>query len=277
MVELPGRGETFVRDTGADSPGDGPPLLLLHGLGANADLNWHAAFGPLSRRHRVIALDHRGHGRGIRPTDGRFRLSDCADDAEALCEVLGLDHVVAVGYSMGGPVAQMLWHRHRERVAGLVLCATFPYVVDTQRRRRLARAVLPGFFGMLKVLPPAATEELRQRVRRERLDGHPWQAWLEAEGERNERALVIDAARALTAFSSRTWIDGVDVPTAVVVTLDDRLVPAERQRRLAAAIQGALVVEAHADHLDVSLRPERFTSSLLKAVDLVSHRVEAAR
>ena len=54
----------------------------------------------------------------------RFRLADCADDAAALLDVLGIDQAIVVGYSMGGPIAQLLWHRHPEKVAGLVLCAT---------------------------------------------------------------------------------------------------------------------------------------------------------
>ena len=51
-----------------------------------------------------MAIDHRGHGRGLR-TLQRFRLEDAADDAAALCELLGLKDVILVGYSMGGPIA----------------------------------------------------------------------------------------------------------------------------------------------------------------------------
>ena len=47
--------------------------MLLHGWSATADLNWHPSFGPLSRHFRVLAIDQRGHGRGLRP-DGPFRL-----------------------------------------------------------------------------------------------------------------------------------------------------------------------------------------------------------
>src|SRR5947207_6915959 len=85
-VELPGRGVTWIHE--APGPAGAPVLLLLHGLGATAVLNWHATFDALSRRYRVIALDHCGHGRGRRSC-GRFRLADCADDAAALMEVLG--------------------------------------------------------------------------------------------------------------------------------------------------------------------------------------------
>ncbi|MEO7556265.1 MAG: alpha/beta fold hydrolase, partial [Acidimicrobiales bacterium] len=121
LVELPGRGTTLVRQLEGPHP-SAPTVVLLHGLGVDADLNWFASYPALARRYNVVALDHRGHGRGVRTR--RFRLADCADDVAALCEVLGIERITPVGYSMGGPVAQLLWHRHRDLVQGMVLCAT---------------------------------------------------------------------------------------------------------------------------------------------------------
>ena len=120
-IELAGRGTTFARVI--DGPPGAPTVVLLHGWIASGGLNWFTAFGPLSQRYRVIAPDMRGHGRGIR-SRRRFRLADCADDVAALLEHLGAEPAIVVGYSMGGPIAQLLWRRHPDRVAGLVLCAT---------------------------------------------------------------------------------------------------------------------------------------------------------
>ena len=64
---------------------------------ATADLNWFTSFSALGRRFRVLAMDHRGHGRGIR-TSEVFRLRDCADDGIALADELGVDRVIPVGY-----------------------------------------------------------------------------------------------------------------------------------------------------------------------------------
>ncbi|HEY5695927.1 MAG TPA: alpha/beta fold hydrolase, partial [Acidimicrobiales bacterium] len=86
-------------------------------------MNWFPAYDALAEHCRVVALDHRGHGQGIR-TARRFRLADCADDAVALADVLGIDRFIPVGYSMGGLIAQLTWHRHPDRVGGLVLGAT---------------------------------------------------------------------------------------------------------------------------------------------------------
>ena len=53
----------FLRDSG----GDGPPVLLLHGWMFSADLNWYCTYDALEEAgYRVLAVDHRGHGRGIR-------------------------------------------------------------------------------------------------------------------------------------------------------------------------------------------------------------------
>ena len=76
-VHLPGRGDTFVRES--SGPVGAPTVVLLHGWTATADLNWHHSFETLARHYRVIAVDHRGHGRGLR-TDGAFSLTECADD-----------------------------------------------------------------------------------------------------------------------------------------------------------------------------------------------------
>ncbi len=88
-LELPGRGTTFHRDLPSRAGADAPVVLLLHGWTATADLNWYPAYDPLAADFRVLALDHRGHGRGIR-SGRRFRLADCADDAVALADVLGV-------------------------------------------------------------------------------------------------------------------------------------------------------------------------------------------
>src|SRR5947209_14730309 len=105
-VRLAGRGEFFLRDTG----GDGPAVMLLHGWMASGDLNWCGAYADLvAAGYRVLAIDHRGHGRGLRPIVP-FRLADCAADAAAVLRQLDLAPALAVGYSMGGAIAQLVAH-----------------------------------------------------------------------------------------------------------------------------------------------------------------------
>src|SRR5215468_5697635 len=112
-LNLPERGELFLRDTG----GDGQPVMLLHGWMVSADLNWSAAYQPLvDAGYRVLAIDHRGHGRGLR-TIAPFRLLDCAGDAVAAVRQLGLAPSIFVGYSMGGAIGQLVARDHRDAVS----------------------------------------------------------------------------------------------------------------------------------------------------------------
>jgi pimeloyl-ACP methyl ester carboxylesterase len=269
-VQLPGHGRAVVRDI--PGPEDAPVVMLLHGLGATAQLNWGRCFRPLAERFRVLALDHRGHGRGL-PT-ARFRLEECADDAAAAAEALGVRRFVAVGYSMGGPIASLTWRRHRDRVCGLVLCATARHFVP-RSVARLARFTLPAAAAAARLVPGVAHRrmvqrllvqiehpELRDRVRDELL-GH-------------EPATLIQAAEALTRFSSHDWIGEVDVPTAVVVTTRDELVPPVRQRKLAGSIPGAQVFEVRGDH-DACVASPDFPPALVAACLAVTSKAEGER
>ena len=103
-----------------------PPVVLLHGLSMTSDSCWHGTYAPLAAHHRVVAFDLRGHGSGL-PVEGHFSLEACADDVVAVATALGLDRFIAVGYSIGGLIAQTLWHRHRQALSGLVLGATAHY------------------------------------------------------------------------------------------------------------------------------------------------------
>ena len=265
-VHLPGRGRTFVREL-AGPPG-APAVVLLHGWTATASLNWGPSFRPLASRFRVVALDHRGHGRGVRAR-GDFRLEDCADDVAALLEALGIDRCIAVGYSMGGAVAQLVWRRHPGLVDGLVLCATSSTFHGTAREWVLSGMATGGSF--LAAIPPvrpvlvAAMAVARGwRVARcgvpaAEVAGHDWTA-------------IVEAGREICRFDSRPWLGELTVPTAVVATTADDLVPPRRQRDLAAAIPGASLRTVRGSHTVCTVAPERFVPALLDACAEVSSR-----
>jgi len=266
-MELPGRGTTFVRTM--DGPRGAPTVLLLHGWTATADLNWFACYHPLAEHYRVVALDHRGHGRGIR-TKKAFRLEDCADDAMAVCDVLGLDRVIPVGYSMGGPVAQLVWRRHRERVQGLVLCATAPYFL-TSREEKLGFLGLSGMAALARLTPLQARQWLTEQFYLQRKTDE-WEPWAIQEASLHDWRTVLEAGRAIGKFNSREWIDEIDVPTSVVITMRDRVVPVRRQVRLFEGIHKAEAFRVDGDHDSVAAHADRFVPTLLRAISSVVER-----
>jgi pimeloyl-ACP methyl ester carboxylesterase len=250
-------------------------LVLLHGLGASGGLNWLQSFGPLGRRYRVLAVDLRGHARGLR-SSRRFRLADCADDVAALLDVLEIDSAVMVGYSMGGPVAQLVWQRHPDRVAGLVLCATSNRFMAGRRERVVfvtAMSALAGtsrFSGMVTWLPVGVARRLGAGAPRPRPASV--QRWAQLEMRRHDWRMVAEAAHSIGSFNSTSWIGGVDVPAAVVLTARDEAVPAKDQRRLATLIPGATVHTVDDSHLACARAP--FTRVLVAACADVARRVK---
>jgi 3-oxoadipate enol-lactonase len=227
-------------------------VVLLHGWFASGGLNWYQAFRPLSAHFRVIAPDLRGHGRGLRGRR-RFRLSDCADDLAATLDEMEVDQAVMCGFSMGGPVAQLVWRRHRERVSGLVLSATASSFIPGLQQRM----IFAGMMGMA-----ASTTRIAQAVSwlpgpvrntlpvGFRSGGRPssMERWAAQEMRRHDLRMLMEAGGAISSFNSRRWLHEVAEPTAVLVTTKDRAIPPAEQLKLAIAIPHAQILRYDEGH-----------------------------
>jgi 3-oxoadipate enol-lactonase len=274
-IQLDGRGRTFVRDAAplTAEAAARPAVLLLHGWMATGALNWYPVFEPLQSRYRVLAPDLRGHGRGLR-TRRIFRLADCADDAAETIEALGAGPVIAVGYSMGGPVAQLFWQRHRDLCAGLVLAATSAGFVPGTRERivfasTMAAAIGTTRLGQAATRVPLFQDRISSALSRS-VGAGALPHWAAREFRRHDWRMVMEAGHSIATYHAR-WIGDVDVPTAVVVTTDDRAVAPHLQRKMAAEVPGAVVHEAADGHLACA-RPG-FPATLLRAIDDVESRL----
>jgi 3-oxoadipate enol-lactonase len=270
VVDVPGRGELFVRE--AEGPPGAPTVLLLHGWTASADLNWWRVYDSVARIAHVVAVDHRGHGRGIR-SEEPFSLEAAADDAVELLRVLGIRSVVACGYSMGGPVAMLLWRRHAHLVDGMVLQATALEWRASRRERLIWKSM--GFLEY--VLRLGAPRGVVDRALRDAIetspDLAPYRGWLKGELRRGDPTDTAHAGRALGDYDGRPFASAVDVPTAVVVTTRDRLVRPRKQRALARAIPGATVVELEGDHDACLVEPRAFEEATGTALRWVVDRM----
>ena len=213
----------------------------------------------------MFAYDHRGHGRGIR-SKRAFRLDDVADDVIAVADALGIDRFIPVGYSMGGAVAQLVWHRHRERVDGLVLCATAPYFAEL-RGERLSFLGLTGLAALARVTPAQAREWLTEQFYLQR-KSLTWEPWAVQQAASHDWRMMLEAGSAIGNFTSSAWIGQIDVPTSIVVTMRDGTVPLRRQVELFDSIPGAEAFRVDGEHDAVVTRSDQFVPTLLRA-----HRV----
>jgi pimeloyl-ACP methyl ester carboxylesterase len=196
--------------------GSGPPLLLINGIGAAAEM-WE----PLVERldgHELIAFDLPGSG-SSRPSRRPLRIRGMAGLVARLLDALGYERVDVLGYSFGGIIAQELARRSPEHVDRLVLCATTPGI----------GAAPPRPLPALLMLTPA---------RRSRL-GTPPSIWR-----------YLSQLYAVAGWSSVPWLRRVRQRTLILHGDEDPLAPPVNARTMAELIPGAqLEMIAGAGHL----------------------------
>jgi pimeloyl-ACP methyl ester carboxylesterase len=240
--------------------GTGAPLLLLHGIGSSSRAFRHQ-LSELSDRFDLIAWDAPGYGESEDPPTAEFGIEDQADRAAQLLDELELESAHVLGVSMGGVVAQLLYHRHAARVRSLVLCDTNP--------------------GGGAMPEPERSERVRQRVQNlDRLGAHemarqraPILVTPEAPAELVQELADImaevrpagyrAAAIALGNTDLTASLRYIRVPTLVVHGACDRVVPLDTGRQLAESIPGArLVVIPDAGHVSNQERPLEFNTAV---------------
>lgn len=226
--------------------GDGPPVLLIQGVGIHG-AGWRPQVDALAVRYRCLTFDNRGMGRS-QPIGAALSVEQMADDARALMDSQGWDSAHVIGHSLGGLVAQHLALSARDRVRSLALLCTFAdgravapltwgmawlglrMKFGTRRMRRRA------FLELL--MPPAALAETDRDELAERLAplfGHDL-----AEHAPVTR-MQLAAMRACDATPRLGELTGL--PTLVVSAAHDQIAPPALGRALADAIPGARYVE----------------------------------
>src|SRR4030042_265658 len=103
--------------------GNGPPLLLLHGLGGST-FGFRRLIPILSPRFRLLALDLKGFGYSERPLDGDYSLTAQARLAKDFLDALNIERAAVLGHSLGGAIAMRLAVDFPERVERLILVSS---------------------------------------------------------------------------------------------------------------------------------------------------------
>lgn len=217
-----------------DDVGDGPVIVLLHGLGASR-ADWVEVVPRLTAAgYRVVVPDLRGHGDSERPR-GPYRPEVFADDVEALLAALDIDEYVVVGHSMGGAVATTLALRRLPGLRGLAIANSVP-AFNPRRPREHFEVWLR--LGVTALLGPA----MLGRIMAQRLYPQPAQAAQRAESVAraalNSRRVYVSSLYHLTRWSALERLDEIRVPTLVLAGEHDYLQPVD-VRRYATGIQAA--------------------------------------
>ncbi|MFF8022903.1 alpha/beta fold hydrolase [Streptomyces sp. NPDC007896] len=264
-------GTVAYRDTG----GDGPVLVLLHGLMMDASL-WDETITELAADHRCVAptLPLGAHRHGMR-ADADLSLPGVARLVTEFLDRLDLRDVVLVGNDTGGALVQLMMGDGAARVAGVVLvsCDAFDNFPPglTGRTLVLSGKLPPRLFGMFM-------QQMRLRPLRRMPVAFGWLTlrgdaatarWIRPVLERPE--IRRDAVRTLRAAAADTGLllaaaerlPGFDRPALVVWARGDRVMPPEHGRRLAALLPRGRLVEIDDSYTLVPLdRPTELTRAI---------------
>jgi 3-oxoadipate enol-lactonase len=234
-------------------PEDGPPLILLEGMGGDIP-GWRRNIPVLARELRVIAYDFRGNGNSDEPA-GPATMATFVDDTLALLDALGIDRPHVYGQSFGGMVAQEMALTRPERVRTLILGCTH---AGSRHALRSQGSKVPKGEPWRSMYAPGFPDRHPEHVAEDLRIGaaqpkHP------VGGRRQWEAMQL--------FDSFDRLPAMDVPTLVLHGTEDLVVSAENARQLAERIPGAeLILLEGAGHLYHSEQSEAADAAVLDFV-----------
>lgn len=148
--------------------GEGPPLVLTHGLSDSLEgCREYGFVGVLKREHRLILIDARGHGASDKPHDPQaYGQEQMRADVVAVLDALGIDEAHYFGYSLGGWIGLGLAKYAPERVRSLVIGGAQPYGQSMELFRQALGQGIEGWVAVVeKMLGSPASPKMKERFR----------------------------------------------------------------------------------------------------------------
>jgi pimeloyl-ACP methyl ester carboxylesterase len=223
--------------------GEGFPLVMIHGLGANLDWWDPRMVQELSKRFMTVMFDNRGAGR-TDVSDRSYTIKLFADDTAALMDGLGISRAHVLGISMGGMIAQELVLNHPQKVEKLVLCSTMcggenqvqpsaevvgMLMADTSAlsQEEVAKMVIPVILTEDFVKKnPGLVEIIVQQILKAPISDEPYRRQLSA----------------IMEFDTHDRLPQMKTPTLILAGRKDILMPPGNAPILAKAIPGSKLV-----------------------------------
>jgi pimeloyl-ACP methyl ester carboxylesterase len=241
-----------------DEAGAGPPLVLLHGLGASS-ADWAKQVEAFAPGFRVITIDTRGCGgsRDLRAPHGPFTMAQLADDVAAVLTHLNTGPAHVVGWSMGGMIAFQLAASAPGLVASLVIVNSGP---DWRPKSTLQRFAVRMRGSVTAVLGPRPMARVIARKLFPRADQADLRrAHVERMG-RNDRRTYAALLAAFVGWSVAEQLGALTMPTLAVASDGDYTSVASKEAWVRALPDGRLLVVEDSRHALPLEDPARFNA-----------------
>lgn len=256
--------------------GEGPALVLVHGLGASWQ-SWLENIPAFARDHRVVAMDLPGFGCSELPADDDISIEYYARWAFALLDELGIAEAAVVGNSMGGFIAAEMAIRQAGRVQRLAVVSAAVFWQDYRRAQPLVGlARLSDAYVARALTRTTDAVATRPRLRSWALATagfrypHLLPKELAHELVRSARRTdgFLPALEALADYPLDEELPKISCPTLIVWGAHDTLVPVKDAKRMQELIPGARrEVFERTGHVAMLERPERFNRLLREFLD----------
>lgn len=237
--------------------GDGPPLLLIHGLGSTLR-DWDAQVAAFAQRYRVITFDLRGHGDSDKPA-GPYSMQMLAFDAAGLLQALGVPSAHVVGISLGGAIAFQLTLDHPALVKTVTIVNSGPEAIARSYKERLAiwlRFYMIRKMGLTKLGQAIGAKLFPQP------ENHAVRDAFVARFAHNDKEAYQHALRALLGWSVMDQVGGIACPL-LAITADRDYTPLSFKEAYVAKIPGArLEVIRESHHALPMEKPQAFNAAL---------------
>ncbi|OJY37719.1 MAG: hypothetical protein BGP03_17835 [Pseudonocardia sp. 73-21] len=216
------------RELAVEVEGEGPAVLLVHGLGGTSNF-YQVQADALAPSHTVIRVDSAGAGRS--PVADGISIDSHADDLAAVLDALDVDGAAVVGHSMGTLVVRSLAARYPEKVTALALLGAVAEPAEAGRQAQRDRAGVLRDKGTAAVAPGVVANALSETTRRDKPEVA---AFVRELVMRQDAEGYARNCEALAAATDPGPIDPA-VPLLLVTGTDDKVGPPVVSEALATA------------------------------------------
>lgn len=240
--------------------GAGEPLMLVSGLGGAASY-WQPNLDAFAKNYRVLLHDHRGTGKST-PSEMEYTVELMTDDLLAVMDAAQIKKAHLVGHSTGGAIGQVIAAKAPERIASLVLYASWAEIDPQMRmclemRRKILRTMGEAEYHRATpvfLYPPYFVRESMATLNAE----------IETAIKNSPSKSILDArVTGIMKFEGLQYLEKIKCPVMVLVAEDDILTPPYLSDQMAERLRSPTVKLARGGHAVSRVEPALFNKTVL--------------